>query len=162
MVFFNYMNCMEHLCVISKYFCWLRLAGHLWKWQTKSDLGYFLGVCRSGYLSMMTAYHLLPLSAFVQIENLGSTPVAYQLHHMPSISSVTFGKGQYQKFFLIQIIYINVGPTIQQTQTIIPKWPITVSCRSVPGQIYAAGHKISCGSPVNLWLQTPSFFLSLM
>jgi len=48
----------------------------------------------------MTAYHLLPLSAFVQLENLGSTPVAYQLHHIPLISSVTFGEGQYEKLFL--------------------------------------------------------------
>ena len=56
-------------------------------------IGYFLGVFRSGYLPMMTAYHLLPLSAFAQLENLQSTPVAYQLHHMPSISSVTLDEG---------------------------------------------------------------------
>jgi len=60
---------------------------------------------------MMTAYHLLPLSGFAQLENIGSTPVAYELQHMTSISSVTFSGGQYQSFYKIQIIQLHFVST---------------------------------------------------
>jgi len=135
-------NFMEQFCIITKYFCCT--ADYIWqiiykKWQTRSDLTRFIEVFRSGYLPMMTAFHLQLLylrpdkKSRIHSSNLPVTPYAFNFLNNLWWGTVT------KAFFVIQVNHIYGAPL-----STIPGWLIIVSCRSVLGQSHAAGHKIGC------------------